>query len=407
MNDQEFQTKVLGGVEALQAEQKTVKQEIATLSADTKGAIAEINRIKTVTNDQAVLVQGIQRAQASLRSDIARANGDPIRRIIGDEQKSKAILRVLLEAARGTKLDLQPEAKALLESSTPGSTFINNEIAQDVYDVLSTYGAWSTLGVRSVSKYLQTMPVKTARPVALWMLTGAGQISPDSTKAGTSVNLTMLDMGVLIGVARALIEEADIDVVADVLADFGEACAYRLDFAAFAADGGNDTTDGNYTGIASGGTAATAANGNTTVATLELDDFVRCLTTVAAGVLRRQCKWWIHPTILAKICLIKDANGRPIFQNALEAPAPNAIGSILGYPVVIADAMPSTDSAGNVVAVFGDPQGCAVGIRKQFEFAANDSFYFDYNQIAYRGVMRAGVIIRAATAFAKLTLAAA
>jgi HK97 family phage major capsid protein len=406
MENQEFQTKVLGGVETLQTEQKAVKQEVATLSQETKGAIAEINRIKTVTNDQAVLLQQIQRAQVSLRSDIVRANGDPIRRIMSDENKVRSILKTLLLAGAGAKMELRPEAKALLESSTPGSTVINNEVAQDVYDVLSTYGAWSTLGVRSVSKYLQTMPVKTARPVALWMLTGAGQIGADSNKAGTSVNLTMLDMGVLIGVARALIEEADIDVVADVLADFGEACAYRLDWAAFAADGSNDTTDGNYTGIASGGTAATAANGNTTVSALDVDDFVKCLTTVAAGTLRRACKWWVHPSIMAKIVLVKDANGRPVFQNALEAPAPNAIGSILGYPVVLADAMPSTDSAGNVVAVFGDPQGCAVGIRKQFEFAASDSFYFDYNQIAYRGVMRAGVIIRAATAFAKLTLAA-
>jgi HK97 family phage major capsid protein len=406
MENQEFQTKVLGGVETLQTEQKAVKQEVATLSQETKGAIAEINRIKSVTNDQAVLLQQIQRAQVSLRSDIVRANGDPIRRIMSDENKVRSILKTLLLAGAGAKMELRPEAKALLESSTPGSTVINNEVAQDVYDVLSTYGAWSTLGVRSVSKYLQTMPVKTARPVALWMLTGAGQIGADSNKAGTSVNLTMLDMGVLIGVARALIEEADIDVVADVLADFGEACAYRLDWAAFAADGSNDTTDGNYTGIASGGTAATAANGNTTVSALDVDDFVKCLTTVAAGTLRRACKWWVHPSIMAKIVLVKDANGRPVFQNALEAPAPNAIGSILGYPVVLADAMPSTDSAGNVVAVFGDPQGCAVGIRKQFEFAASDSFYFDYNQIAYRGVMRAGVIIRAATAFAKLTLAA-
>jgi HK97 family phage major capsid protein len=409
MNDQEFQTKVLGGVEALQAEQKTAKQEIATLSAETKSAIAEIDKVKKVTNDQAILIEKVRKANEMLHYDIARAQGNPIGRIMRDENKAKAVLRALFATfgANASQLSLRPEAKALLESSTPGSTMINAELARDVYDVLGTYGAWSSLGVRSVGTYLQKLPVKTARPVAYWLLTGGGQITPDSTKAGTSVDLNVLDIGVLLAVAKALVEEAELDVVQDILDDFGEACAYRLDWSAFAADGTSDVTDGGFTGIASGGTAATAANGNTTTEKLDLEDFVRCLTTVASGVLGRPCKWWIHPTILAKICLIKDANGRPIFQNALEAPAPNAIGSILGYPVVLTEAMPSTDSAGNVVAVFGDPQGCAVGVRKQFEFAASDSFYFDYNQIAYRGIMRAGVAIRRATAFAKLTLAAA
>jgi HK97 family phage major capsid protein len=111
--------------------------------------------------------------------------------------------------------------------------------------------------------------------------------------------------------------------------------------------------------------------------------------------------------VLAKIIQIKDLNGRPIFQNALEAPAGNSIGSILGYPVIVTAAMPSTDSAGNVVAVFGDPQGCAVGVRKSFELARSSDFQFDYNREAFRTIVRAGVVIKSATSFAKLTLAAA
>jgi HK97 family phage major capsid protein len=114
----------------------------------------------------------------------------------------------------------------------------------------------------------------------------------------------------------------------------------------------------------------------------------------------------MHPQVLAKIVQIRDSNGRPIFQTALEAPAGNSIGSILGYPVVLAAAMPSTDSAGNVVAVFGDPQGGAVGIRKQFELAQSDHFEFTSNNSVFRALIRAGFIIKSATSFAKLTLAA-
>jgi HK97 family phage major capsid protein len=409
MNEQEFQTKVFSGVEKLQEEQTTARAEIANLGTSTKAAIAEIDKIKVVANDLTQKIAAIERANAMLRNDIARANGDPHQRIMRSEEKAMSILRVLVNAARPyLRADMvNPECKALYEGATPGSTFIVGEVARDVYDVLGTYGVWNTFGVRTMGKYTQKMPIQTARAVALALLTGATQITADSTKAGTSVDLTPIDIGCLIGVARSLIEDADIDVVADVLNDFAEAHAYRLDWMCLAADGTSDTTDGGMTGVFSGGTAATAADGNTTVAKLDLDDFIRCLTTVAAACLRRQSKWWIHPTIVAKICGIKDSNGRPIFQNALEAPAPNAIGSILGFPVVLSDAAPSTDSAGSVVAVFGDPQGLAVGVRKSFEFAASEHFYFDYNQIGYRGITRGGVIIRRATAFAMLTLAAA
>jgi HK97 family phage major capsid protein len=205
-------------------------------------------------------------------------------------------------------------------------------------------------------------------------------------------------------VAKPLLEDANTDMAAHIMDALAQGVAYRLDWACFAADGTADTTDGSYTGVAVGGTAATAATGNSTVAQLDLEDFVKCLTTVSAGVLNRPCAWWIHPQILAKICLIRDGNGRPIFQTSNEAPS-STIGSILGYPVIPTAAMPSTDSTGKVVAVFGEKAACAVGVRKQFELARSDEFQFTQNNSVFRSLVRAGVAIKDATAFSMLTLA--
>lgn len=407
MDQQQFQDTVLKGVENLGTQQKEFAKKFDELQTETKNAIGELGAVKKEVNNLAEVSAKLQKAQMAMQQERRLFHGDPIGRIMADEQKARTVLTAL-RLAKGYPVPESDKAiaKALTEGGTPGSTYISGDLARDVYDVLSTYGAWNTLGVRQVGTKTTKFPVKTARALAVWLTTQGGQISLDSTKAGTSVDLEIQTMAVLLDVSRELIEDAEIDVVADVLNDFGEACAYRLDWSAFAADGTADSTDGGYSGIAVGGTAAVAANGNVSLATLDLEDFGKCLTTVAAGVLRRSCRWWIHPQILAKICMLKDSNGRPIFQNALEAPAPGAIGSILGYPVIVADAMPSTDDASKVVAVFGDPQGCVVGVRKQFEIAASDHHLFDYNQIAYRGLMRAGVKVRAATAFAKLTTAA-
>jgi HK97 family phage major capsid protein len=291
-----------------------------------------------------------------------------------------------------------------VDDSGLGAAVTPQETNDMVYDVLLTFGQWNTLSVVPVGSATQVLPLISARPTGYWITTQGAQIT-EGAFTGTSVTLTIQEAAAWIPVARALLDDAPADFAGYILRQLSESVANRLDHACFNAAGAADSTDGGYTGIARGGTAATATAGNTTVATLDLEDFVRCLTTVTAGVLSRPAKWWMHPTILAKVVQIRDGNGRPIFQTALEAPAPGAIGSILGYPVVVAGAMPSTDSTGQPVACFGDPEGGAVGIRKSFDLSSSDDFQFDYHRRAFKVVVRAGFVIRLATAFARLVTA--
>ena len=159
-------------------------------------------------------------------------------------------------------------------------------------------------------------------------------------------------------------------------------------------------------GIFSGGTAKTAAAGNVTVGVTELEDWQACVAGATGVLLSRACKWWIHPYLLGQTLLIRDTNKRPLFQTALEAPAPGSYGSILGYPVIRCFAAPSTDAAAAKVAVFGDPMGMAVTWRNSFQFQVFDQT-IDYLKTYYRMTGRFGNIIKAATAFSVLTLPAA
>jgi HK97 family phage major capsid protein len=381
-----------------------ITQDLGRCTTETKKAFEELTAVKASAASMDEKLQAIQRATLRLEIERKMSFRDPIARIQADPQK-REFVNAMVRKACGIKLS-EAHVKALGEDATPGSTYIIGDLATEIYDVLAQYGAWNTLGTRRLGTKTTTYPVKTARPLANWILTEGGQIGADATKAGTSVDLEAEVVAVLVNVSLQLLQDAQVDVTQDVLQDMAQALAYRLDWSAFAADGTADVTDGGFTGIFVGGTAANAAAGNTTVSNLDLDDFIRCLTTVASDVLRRPARWWMHPTILAKCAGIKDNNKRPLFQTALEAPAPGAIGSILGYPVTLVEAAPSTDAAGNVVAVFGDPQGCIVGVRNDFELAASDEHLWDYYSRSFRGVGRAGVKIRAATAFAKLTTAA-
>lgn len=374
------------------------------LERQTKSALEEFTLLKTKINDQTAALSTLQRAQVALRNEQLNASGDPIRRIVVDEQKRNYLngaIRYLCSAPLS-----EPQKKALGEDTLPGSALIAGDLANDIYDLLATYGQWSTLGVRRLSSKTTTFPVKTARTEASWVITEGSQIQQDTNISGTSVDLTVKLMAVLINVSRQLIEDSDFDITANILQDLAEACAKRLDYAAFVATGANNAESGGFTGIFSGGTPLSAASGHTTVETLTFDDVVSCLT-VNPELLNRKPKWWIHPSMFVRLLHIKDLNGRPIFLSAIEAPSPGAIGSILGYPVVLCNIAPADNSAGKPVAVFGDPQGCIVGIRNDFEFAASDHHAWDYYQRSFRGILRAGVRIRDQGAFVVLKTAAA
>ncbi len=420
MKEEEFQATVLKGIDTQRTKTDQLVADFDRLTGETKKAFDELTALKKHANDsQAGMTQfqrQIERIDALLRREARMAFGDPIRRIQEDEGMRNAFnVAIRLAVNKGDDMrrlvrggfPKEIVARALGEDSSPGSTLIDDKLSAEVYDTLASYGIWNTFRVQRLGTKQTKFPVKTARAAAAFVLSEGGTIGDDSTKAGTSVTCEVEVIAALLKVSMQLLEDAEVDITSDVLSDFGESIAYKMDWACTQADGGSDSTDGGMTGIfGGGGTAAGAASGNTTVETLDFEDFTKCLLTVDAGVLTRPCRWWMHPQILVRALSVKDSNGRPIFLTANEAPTPGGIGSILGYPVTLGHACPSANTTSSKVAVFGDPSGQVVGVRKDFTFEASDEFSWNTYERTFRGIARAGTKIRKATAFAVLTLAA-
>jgi HK97 family phage major capsid protein len=415
--DQSFEEKVLDGIETVETQQATLVKNYDQLDKDTKKAFEELTKVKETCNSLTENVSAIQKVSLQMKREQRMAFGDPLQRILNNEEQCCRInlLLRLIAAGMGDAgipvKDLQERfkgitGKALGEDSSPGSTLIDDALAKEIYDTLQSFGKWATLGVRRLSTKQTKYPVKTARPVANFVLTEAGTIADDTTKAGTSVTLEVEVIAVLLNVALQLLQDSEFDVTADVMNDFIEAYNLRLDVAAFTADGTADATNGGMTGLFNFGTAAVAGAGNTLVENMQLDDFVRCLTTVDSAVLSRQAKWWAHPQILARALLVRDANGRSIFLTATEAPTRSGIGSMLGYPVEMVEAAPSTNAANKKVMAFGDPQSLVVGVRTDFAFEASDHFRWNTLERSFRAYGRAGTKGRRATGSAILTTAA-
>jgi len=438
--DPEDADTIVKGVKSIADGQKSLKEQLLSdvgrLDKETKKVLEEITTLKKTANDQDANTKGFLRKldefDKRLQMEARAAFGNPIKRIQQDEEmrwRLNAAVRLAVTDKNGDfsnmvekqfpdfikkslkewrEKQFAPEQKALGEDSSPGSTLINQQLMHEIYNTLQTYGIWNTFAVRRLGTKTNILPVKTARAVAVAIINEGTQIPDDTNKAGTTVTATVVDVAALLNVYLRLIQDAEFDVTGDVLDDFGQAVAFRLDWFCTQASGTADTVDGGMTGIfGGGGTTFTAAAGNTTVEQTQEADWRNCILAVDAAVLQRMAKWWLHNQMLVRALAIKDKNGRCIWLSALEAPSSGAIGSILGYPTVLGAVCPTTNAAGAKIAAFGDPDGQVVGIRNDFEVAASDHFKWDYLQRSFRIVGRAATKIRKSSAFSVFTLPAA
>jgi HK97 family phage major capsid protein len=407
LDEKEFQGKVLGGLKEQKATVDDLVKNFDGLDKKTKGLFEDFTKQKDefegFTGQVKKIEHTFKKLQLQLKNEQRLANGDPVKRMLADED-TRTLLNAKIRKAAGVRLSEKHE-KAITSGSTPGSTYIDDELDTEIYDTLATYGIWNTFDVKTVSTRNNKFLVKTARPTAGFFGEGV-TITEDTAKAGTSVTAEAKGIKVVLSVPIELLEDSEVDITADVMNDFLEAISYRMDWACLQANGGADSTDGGFNGIFDAGTAAVAASGNVSVETLGFEDVTGAMLAVDEGVLSRDSRWWMHPRQLIRMLHIKDSNGRPIFLTAMEAPTPAGIGSILGSAVVPSFAAPTANTTSSDIAVFGDPKGGVAALRKGIEFAeSRDSKFEDY-EATFRGIGRFGFEIRDAGAFAVLTTAA-
>lgn len=421
ITEQEFRQKVLESVSAVKKQHEVIDKNFAELDKQSKQLAGDFAAHVKAFEGLPSQVQVIERSLETIRLKQAnerRANfGSHLERICGDPDMRACVNGVIRMAAfNGGKRGLKvPEAQqkaaehylrtGLLEASGAGAGYIYTELLPAIYGLIAEYGIWNKFDVIPLSQNAANMIVDTTDPTMAW--TAEATASSETNYDGGNVALAVGKLLGWMSVPNELLEDSVVDIGRYVLPKFANATAKALDWACTSADGTADATDGGFTGIfGGGGTAAVAASGNISMATLDLEDFIAAMAAVNAAALSKQCYWWIHPTNLVKALAIKDLNGRPIFLPSTDAPSPGAIGSILGYPVILTHAAPATNTTSDKVAVFGDPMGLAVGLRSDFAFAMSDQILFKEDSTVFRARARGAVKVKQATAFGVLTLAA-
>lgn len=441
----DFQRKVLAGVESLGEENKRFRTQIDKIGEDysrtdkeVKAATEELTKAKNTFNTSfEEIMKKYDRLQKAVMLNARSSFRNPVDRALATNEEFRfalnAMARYIIAVKANSLGALDPAFKKFVDESNAktkaltgvdaslGQATVPIETFNEIYDLLLEYGDHSSLGVQRVGARTTVLPVATARPQFYWLgsqssLAEGGQITAGAF-TGSQVLLIIQTLAVLMYVARELLQDSTVDLAPYVIRQMIESINWGADTAAFVGTGNQDTTNGGYVGIfnaalANANLANSAAAGHTKAAALTLDDFVSTILTVSPQVLNRKPMWWMHSQMIARMVLIRDSVGRPIFQTWAERPDAGIL-SLLGYPVHPTAIAPTTDGVSQPITVFGDPDGQAVGIRVDLELATSDDIGFPQNLMAYRALLRAGVKMKTLAAstslkpFAVLSTAAA
>jgi HK97 family phage major capsid protein len=325
--------------------------------------------------------------------------------ILAREQTGVELKGELLEYAKSIGVENGGMAKALglNEDAGLGASLVTDSFADDLYNLLPSFGAWKTLGGTSFSSKRGKFPVVTQYPQAVFLGDSTNPLPQDAVFTGTSLLVDTPVLGCIINVMLSLLEDEAGDVSAALLESFGQGLSKTLDGAVFAGTGVMDAANGGITGIFMDANvnSAQAAGGNTTLQGLGYDDFMRVLETVDSAALQRPCRWWMAPALLPALMRVKDPANRPL----LKMP-PDAAGFyLLGWPLTLTAAAPALNAPGQKVLAFGDPRAYIVGLRRWFGFEFSDHFLWTAVQRSFRTVARVKGQMRNAAGLACLKTA--
>jgi len=292
-----------------------------------------------------------------------------------------------------------------------GEAFLVAEgFSEQLFDLLYIYGAFKTLGLRTLAKNYTKFPKTTGRPSASFitptMVIGTA-IAADTTFAGAQLLPLANMVASLVNVSLALIQDAEVDISRVMVENFTQGLSARIDFACFQGTGANDANSGGQTGIWMDANipAAVANQGETQIEQLGRQSFLNAVAAVAAATLQRQCRWWISPTILP--ALMRLAEGQGAYW-LLKSPSETTDGTwnLAGFPVEwTAQAPIPVDGPSQKIAAFGFGDSYLVNLSDEFIVESSDHFKWNTLQAIYRAWARVYCETREATGLATLSTA--
>lgn len=268
-----------------------------------------------------------------------------------------------IEIERGS-FDGGPSAAFLgTGDNARAAVFVPNEIEYAVQELALEYGTFRQYAeVVPMSAPTKDVPRWTGSMTAYYIAEGAAPTQSDPS--WDLISLVTKALGAMTKMSRFLDEDSAVDLGDKVAKCIAEAFAYAEDQAGFNGDG--TSTYGGITGLvtkllAQSASYYTAATGNVTDLTLDLDDFNGCVAKLPnyPGL---QPAWFMHKTVWANSAQRLQMAAGGVVPADIQA---GAKPMLLGYPVHFVNVLDSTPTVSEIAAILGDLRlASKIGIRR-------------------------------------------
>jgi HK97 family phage major capsid protein len=254
------------------------------------------------------------------------------------------------------------EGRALAEGvNSTGGVFLSEEVLNEVIVLVEEFGAFPA-NARNISMKSDTLviPRRTGGLKAYFI--GENTLAQDSDAAWDRVQLVCKKVAVSNRMSSEVLEDSVLNLADYIVGEISRSVAELVDTVGFVGNGSGD--HGGIIGAATkindgahNGSVVTAASGNNSALTLDVDDLI-----ATAGRLpiyaRSNAKWFVNPAVFAasvqRLGLVNNT-GLSGGNTAANLAAPAEL-RLLGYPVVFVQTLSSAVGADPSVVkfLFGD-----------------------------------------------------
>ena len=269
--------------------------------------------------------------------------------------------------------------------NSAGGVLVPEELAATLIDLREQYGVFRrNARVMTMGRDTLSIPRRVSGLTVYWP--GEGGTVTDSTKAFDSVKLTARKPMMLAKYSTELMEDAIIDIGADLAREIAWQMSYTEDLCGFIGDG--TSTYGGIVGLSSAmvakWTSTTSdtvgvqiAAGNT-IAEIVVGDFQAMVGSLPLYA-RRGAKWYcsayVHENAMERIAQALGGATASIIRAGSEP-------RFLGYPVELVQVMPASDTNSQMLAYFGDlTLAATLGDRRQIEVTTLKELYAASGQV--------------------------
>jgi HK97 family phage major capsid protein len=283
--------------------------------------------------------------------------------------------------------------------NTLGGYLVPTEFDNNIIRLVLEYGVFrKNTRIVPMSSDKKTQPRRTGGLTGYWA--GENQTLTESTMSWDEVTWSTKKLTALTRVSNELSEDNVVGLGDDIMEEIALTFATKEDTAGF--NGAGESSNGGITGVveslsvAAGGPTTTSAggiivSGNNTYGEITLKELHK-VVSITPSFARKNAKWYCSPLVNDQVLqTLQTAAGGNTAANLAAGGTP----VMIGYPVELAEVMPTTEANSQICILFGDlRKGSSLGDRRQTIIKTSEHAsiggdnVFEQDQLAIKGTER-------------------